>query len=345
MSASRERDAVRFGVERAKEVFRREAETLRYLEENVDESFGRALETLHRAIVRPEDPKGTGLGKIVVSGVGKSGLVARKIAATFSSTGATSFFLHPVEAVHGDLGMIHPEDVVLLVSRSGANGELLGLLPSLRLLGTPLIVITAKPDSELGRAADVVLPIEDGPEACSLNLAPTASAVASIAMGDALALALFDLRGLKAEDFARFHPSGVLGKKLLLRVRDVMHTGDDLPLVREDASLKDALLEIAGKRLGATGVVDGEGRLSGILTDGDLKRILLREPDVFGLRAAEVMTRDPKTIGPDALVADALKKMHQNPKSIIACLLVVDQSARPIGLLHQYDCIRSGIAE
>ncbi|MFH1278680.1 MAG: KpsF/GutQ family sugar-phosphate isomerase [Candidatus Eisenbacteria bacterium] len=345
MSAPADREAIRFGIERAREVFRREAETLRYLEENVDESFGRALEMIHGAIVRPEDPAGTRLGKIVVTGVGKSGLVARKIASTFSSTGATAFFLHPVDAVHGDLGMVHPEDVVLMVSRSGANEELIGLLPSLRVLGLPIILITAKPDSELARAADVVLAIEDGPEACSLNLAPTASAVASIAMGDALAVTLFDLRGLKSEDFARFHPSGVLGKKLLLRARDVMHAGDELPLVGEEAFLKDALLEIAEKRLGATGVIDGEGKLTGILTDGDLKRILLREPDVFGLRVGEVMTRAPKTIGPEALVADALKKMHENPKSIITCLLVVDQSARPIGLLHQYDCIRSGIAE
>jgi arabinose-5-phosphate isomerase len=344
MSASgRDREA--FALERARSVFRREAEAIRELEATVGPSFARAVSMLHRAIVRPEDPGGTKFGKIVVTGLGKSGLVARKIAATFTSTGATAFFLHPVEAVHGDLGMIHPEDVVLLVSRSGANEELKRLLPPLRLLGVGLILITAKGDSELAKAADEVLLIGDGPEACSLNLAPTASAVASLAMGDALALTLFDLRGLKSEDFARFHPSGVLGKRLLLRVEEIMHRGAEMPIVREDASMKDALLEIVGKRLGATGVVNDAGALIGILTDGDLKRILLRRPDIFALRASEVMTKDPKTIGPTALVADALKRMHADPRSIITCLFVVDPSSKPLGFLHMYDCLRTGIAE
>ena len=338
-------DRERFCIDRAKAVFRRETEALRYLEENVGEPFTRAVELIHGTIVRPEDPGRTGLGKVVVTGVGKSGLVARKIAATFSSTGASAFFLHPVEAVHGDLGMIREEDVVLMISRSGSNDELKRLLPSLRLLGVGLILITAKPESELAIAADVVLPIGDGPEACSLNLAPTSSAVASIAVGDALAVVLFDLRGLKSEDFARFHPSGVLGKRLLLRVEDLMHRGDELPVVREDAPMKDALLEIVEKRLGATCVVDEKGKLTGIVTDGDLKRILLRKPDLFSLPVGEVMSRDPRTIDSQALAADALKKMHADPKSIIACLLVTDQKNRPIGILHMYDCLRSGVTE
>jgi arabinose-5-phosphate isomerase len=336
-------DKGRFAIERARAVFRREAEAIRELEESVGPAFARAVERIRRAIVRPEDPAGTRLGKIVVTGVGKSGLVARKIAATFNSTGATAFFLHPVEAVHGDLGVIEREDVVIMVSRSGANEELKRLVPSLRLLGVGLILITAKRDSELAGAADEVLLIGDGPEACSLNLAPTASAVASIAMGDALALTLFDLRGLKSEDFARFHPSGALGKRLLLRVRDIMHAGDAMPLVREDANMKDALLEIVEKRFGATGVVDAAGAVSGIVTDGDLKRILLKKPDIFSLAVGEVMTRNPKTIGPDALVADALRIMHANPQGIISCLLVVDASSKPLGFLHMYDCLRSGV--
>ncbi|MFH1681242.1 MAG: KpsF/GutQ family sugar-phosphate isomerase [Candidatus Eisenbacteria bacterium] len=334
-----------FAVERARAVFRREAEAIRELEESVGPSFARAVEMIRRAIVRPEDPAGTRLGKIVVTGVGKSGLVARKIAATFNSTGATAFFLHPVEAVHGDLGVIEPEDVVIMVSRSGANEELKRLLPSLRLLGVGMILITAKADSELGGEADEVLLIGDGPEACSLNLAPTASAVASIAMGDALAVTLFDLRGLKSEDFARFHPSGALGRRLLLRVGDIMHKGEAIPLVTEEASMKEVLLEIVEKRLGATGVVDSAGVLRGIVTDGDLKRILLRKPDIFSLRVGDVMTRGPRTIGPDALVADALRLMHTDPKGIISCLLVVDGSLKPLGFLHMYDCLRAGVAE
>jgi arabinose-5-phosphate isomerase len=300
---------------------------------------------LHRAIVRPEDPAKTRLGKVIVTGVGKSGLVARKIVATFNSTGATAFFLHPVEAVHGDLGMITRDDVAILVSRSGANEELKRLVPSLRLLGVGIILITAKGDSDLARTADEVLLIGDGPEACSLNLAPTASAVASVAMGDALALTLFDLRGLKSEDFARFHPSGVLGRRLLLRVRDVMHTGDAVPVVREGTCMREVLLEIVAKRLGATCVVNKEGTLAGIVTDGDLKRILLRNPDVLSLEVDRVMTRAPRTTEPDALVADALKRMHADSEAVISCLPVVDTSLKPVGFLHMYDCLRSGVTD
>jgi arabinose-5-phosphate isomerase len=340
----REGERASFAIERARAVFRREAEAIRELEESIGPSFARTVDMLYRAIVRPEDPAGTKLGKIVVTGVGKSGLVARKIAATFNSTGATAFFLHPVDAVHGDLGTIHREDVVILVSRSGANEELNRLLPSLRLLGAGLVLITAKPGSELAEAVDEVLLIGDGPEACSLNLAPTASAVASLAMGDALALTLFDLRGLKSEDFARFHPSGVLGRRLLLCVRDIMHRGEEIPLVGEEASMKDALLEIVAKRHGATGVVNRDGLLTGIITDGDLKRILLRRPDIFSLRVGDVMTRSPRTIGPDALVADALSDMHANPSAVITCLFVVDRASKPLGFLHMYDCLQSGVS-
>jgi len=334
-----------FCLTRAREIFRREAEALAGLEKSVGPSFARAVQILHRVVVRPEEPGKTGLGKIVVTGVGKSGLVARKIAATFNSTGATAFFLHPVEAVHGDLGVIRKEDAVILVSRSGTNAELKSLLPSLRLLGVPLILITAKERSELAEAADEVIWIGEAPEACSLNLAPTASVVASLAVGDALALTLFDLRGLKSEDFARFHPGGVLGRRLLLKVEDIMHTGEEIPVVSEEADMKEVLFEIVEKRLGATGVVNGEGALSGIITDGDFKRILLGGQEIFSLRAGEVMSRNPRTIGQGALVADALKKMHENPKSIISCLVIVDEDSRPIGWLHMYDCLNSGVME
>lgn len=338
-------DRERFCIERARAVCRREAEAIREAEERIDGAFARAVEILHRAVVRPEDPEGTGLGKIVVTGLGKSGLVARKIAATFNSTGAAAYYLHPVEAIHGDLGMVRSEDVVVAISRSGGNEELLRLIPSLRLLGVPIILITANPDSELARFATEVLRIGDGPEACSLNLAPTASVVASLAVGDALAVTLFDLRGLKCDDFARFHPGGVLGRRLLLRVEDLMLHGDGVPLVRENADMRAVLMEIVEKRVGATGVVDDEGTLTGIITDGDLKRILLRHEETGGLRARDMMTRNPKTIGPDSLVAEALKKMTDDPKSILPCLLVTDQSGRPIGFLHHYACLQSGVTE
>ena len=341
--AAPEREA--FCLERARAVCRREAEAIREAEERIDGSFARAVELLRAAVVRPEDREGTGLGKIVVTGIGKSGLVARKIAATFNSTGATAYYLHPVEAIHGDLGMVRPGDVVVAVSRSGGNRELLRLVPPLRLLGAPIILITAKEDSELAKHADETLLIGDGPEACSLNLAPTASVAASLALGDALAITLFDIRGLKCEDFARYHPGGVLGRRILLRVEDLMLRGEEVPLVSEDAPMREVLVEIVEKRVGATAVVDGEGRLAGIVTDGDLKRILLRHDEPTRLRAGEMMNRDPKTIGPGALVAEALKKMTADPRAVLPCLLVTDQNNRPIGFLHHYACLQSGVAD
>lgn len=335
----------KYCLERARSVFQREAEAIREVGSGLDDSFVRSVEWILKAIVRPEDRSGTGLGKVVVTGVGKSGLVARKIASTFNSTGTTAFYMNPLDAGHGDLGMVRKEDVVILVSRSGANEELKVLIPSFRLLGLPVLLITAKADSDLAKVADEVLLIGDGPEACSLNLAPTASVVASIAVGDALALTVFDLRGLKEDDFARFHPAGVLGKRLLLRVRDIMIRGDEVPQVHQNAGIREVLLQIVEKRVGATGVVNDSGVLTGIVTDGDLKRILLRHENVSGLSASDMMTKSPRTISEESLVADALKSMHENPEAVITCLFVTGEGGKPVGLIHIYECLRSGVAE
>ncbi|NNE09266.1 MAG: KpsF/GutQ family sugar-phosphate isomerase [Gemmatimonadetes bacterium] len=329
-----ERDRV---LERARDIVRQEADALADLADELSASFLDAAAVLHRAIAEPGEGRP---GKIVVTGVGKSGLIGRSLAATFNATGATAFFLHPVEAVHGDLGIIDPGDAVILLSRSGASDELRQLIPSLRAAGVPLIAITARDDSELARFADVSIAIGDRPEACSLNLTPTTSATATLAIGHALALTLFEWRGLKEEDFARFHPGGLLGKRLLLRVKDVMHTGDGIPRVTLETDMRTVLIEIMGKRLGAAAVVEGE-RLAGIITDGDLKRIVLSHDDLFEVPVSEVMTARPQTIGPDDLVADAYRKMHANPDAVITCLPVVT-GERLTGFLHMYDCLKSG---
>lgn len=339
-----ERNGHDYSLSRAREVIRHESDALAGLAEQLDASFLEALNILYRTVAPRDWGAASGIGKIVVTGLGKSGLIGHKIAATFNSTGATSFFLHPVEAVHGDLGVVGSGDAVLMISRSGRNEEMLRLIPSFRLLGVPIILITCGPESELAAAADVVLSLGDISEACSLNLAPTSSAVATLALGDALALTLFERRGLKEADFARFHPGGVLGRRLLLRVRDIMHVGGELPAVPADAPMRDVLLEIVEKRLGATTVVDGEGRLAGIITDGDLKRLLLRHDDLFSRKAREVMIPGPRTIGMDALVADAMKLMHRDPEAIISSLVVVDDEGGVAGFLHMYDCLRSGVA-
>lgn len=333
-----------FSLARAREVIRHETDVLAALERNLDSSFVEALNLLYRTVVPRDWGAAGGIGKIVVTGLGKSGLIGQKIAATFNSTGATSYFLHPVEAVHGDLGVVGSGDTVLMISRSGKNDEMLRLLPSLRLLGVPIILITGAVDSDLAAAATVVLSIGEISEACSLNLAPTSSAVATLALGDALALTLFERRGLKEEDFARFHPGGVLGKRLLLQVKDVMHVEEELPAVPVDAPVREVLLEIVEKRLGATTVVDGEGNLAGIVTDGDLKRLLLRHEDLFSLTAGDVMSPNPQTIEEDALVADAMKIMHENADSIISSLAVVNREGQMVGFLHMYDCLKSGVA-
>ncbi|HWI24724.1 MAG TPA: KpsF/GutQ family sugar-phosphate isomerase [Lysobacter sp.] len=280
-------------------------------------------------------------GRVVCTGMGKSGHVARKIAATLASTGTPSFYVHPGEAGHGDLGMITDADVVLALSYSGESDELLMLLPVLKRQGNVVVAMTGRPDSSLAREADVHLDGSVPAEACPLALAPTSSTTAALALGDALAVALLEARGFTAEDFARSHPAGSLGRRLLLHIRDVMHAGDDVPRVREDATLSQALVEMSRKRLGMTAVVDGDGRLLGLYTDGDLRRTLDdASVDVRNTAIADVMTRTPKTIGEDALAVEAAQLMEAHK---INALLVVDAGNRVVGALNIHDLLRARV--
>ena len=280
-------------------------------------------------------------GHVVVMGVGKSGHVGHKIAATLASTGTPAFFVHPAEAAHGDLGMITPHDVVLALSNSGKTRELTDLLPALKELGVPLIAMTGNPGSPLAKEATVHLNIAVDEEACPLELAPTSSTTAALAMGDALAVAVMQAEELTAEGFARSHPGGALGKKLLLTVGRVMHAGAEIPTVKSSARLKDALLEMTKKGLGMTAIVDDKGRLLGIFTDGDLRRALDRDVDVKGTPVDAVMTRDCKTAREGMMAADALRFMQEQK---ISALVVVDEDERVVGALNMHDLLRAGLA-
>ncbi|WP_312344494.1 KpsF/GutQ family sugar-phosphate isomerase [Stenotrophomonas acidaminiphila] len=279
-------------------------------------------------------------GRVVATGMGKSGHIARKIAATLASTGTPAFYVHPGEAGHGDLGMITADDVVLALSYSGESDEVLMLLPVLKRQGNPLIAMTGRPQSSLASAADIHLDVNVDHEACPLALAPTSSTTTSLAMGDALAVALLDARGFTADDFARSHPAGSLGRRLLLHITDVMHGGADLPSVREDASLSEALVEMSRKRLGMTAVVDAHGRLVGLFTDGDLRRALDTDLDVRTAGIAQVMTRAPRTIGADQLAVEAARMLEQYQ---INGLIVVDGEGRAVGALNIHDLLRAKV--
>ena len=317
-------------LQRARDVLNIEIKGISALIERLDENFIRAVELIHHC-----------RGKIVVTGLGKSGLICRKIAATLSSTGTPAFFLHPADGVHGDLGMVVREDIVLAVSNSGETEELLKLLPHFKLHSLKVIVMTGKPDSTLAKAGDVVLNVGVAEEACPLGLAPTASTTAALVIGDALAVVLLEKKGFKEEDFAIRHPGGVLGRKLLLRVEDLLHSGDRLPLVNEEVPMKEALFEITSKRLGVTGVIDAKGDLTGIITDGDLRRGLERKGDVFRLQAKDLMTRDPKTITADRLAAEAVAIMEQHT---ITSLFVLENGGRkPLGVVHLHDLVKAGV--
>lgn len=280
-------------------------------------------------------------GRVVCTGMGKSGHIARKIAATLASTGTPAFFVHPGEAGHGDLGMITDADAVLALSYSGESEEILTLLPVFKRQGNPLIAMTGRERSTLARAADVHLDVSVPAEACPLHLAPTSSTTASLAMGDALAVALLEARGFTADDFARSHPAGALGRRLLLHIADVMHVGEEIPSVGIDATLGDVLLEMSRKRLGMTAVVDTDGRLAGLFTDGDVRRTLADERiDIRATRIAEVMTRSPITIGADALAAEAARLMETHK---ISALLVLDAERRVVGALNVHDLLRARV--
>ncbi|HEU4991844.1 MAG TPA: KpsF/GutQ family sugar-phosphate isomerase [Luteimonas sp.] len=280
-------------------------------------------------------------GRVVCIGMGKSGHVARKIAATLASTGTPAFYVHPGEAGHGDLGMITDDDVVLALSNSGETDELLMLLPALKRKGNALVAMTGRADSTLAATADVHLDVSVPEEACPLHLAPTTSTTAALALGDALAVALLEARGFTADDFARSHPAGSLGRRLLLHITDVMHAGDEVPRVRADATLSEALVEMSRKRLGMTAVVDDDGRLLGLYTDGDLRRSL--DDAAVDLRSARIdrlMTRTPKVIGSDALAVEAARMMEAHK---INALLVVDGERRVVGALNIHDLLRARV--
>lgn len=315
--------------ELGREVLEIEAAAVERLIERIGEDFARACELMLAC-----------RGRVVVTGMGKSGHIGNKIAATLASTGTPAFFVHPGEASHGDLGMITGGDVVFALSNSGETAEVVTLLPLIKRLGVPLVAMTGKPGSSLARTADVHLDVSVAKEACPLNLAPTASTTAALAMGDALAVALLEVRGFTHEDFARSHPGGSLGRRLLLQVSDLMHTGPALPRVNPDVPLREALLEMTRKGLGMTAVVDETGRLLGIYTDGDLRRTLDRQVDVHGTPVREVMTGTPRTGHADMLAGEALAMMEKHK---INALLVVDGDGRLVGALNMHDLLRAGI--
>lgn len=279
-------------------------------------------------------------GRVVVTGMGKSGHVGGKIAATLASTGTPAFFVHPGEASHGDVGMITPKDLVVAVSNSGETAEIVTILPLLKRLGVELITLTGKSDSTLAEAATVNLDIAVDEEACPLNLSPTASTTAALAMGDALAVALLESRGFTREDFARSHPGGTLGRRLLLLVGDLMHTGEEVPKVSADTLLADGLIEMTAKGLGITAIVDASGKLEGVYTDGDLRRSLDNTVDVHATAMREVMTKNPKAVHPKMLAAEAVRLLEQHQ---ITSLIVVDDESTVVGALNVHDLFRAGV--
>jgi arabinose-5-phosphate isomerase len=316
-------------VAEGRRVLEVEARAVAAVAARLDERFARAVDLL-----------ATVAGKVVVTGMGKSGIIARKIAATMASTGTPAIYLHPAEGLHGDLGVVARGDLVVALSNSGETAELVSILPSLKRMGVPIIALVGRVDSTLGKTANVVLDVTVDQEACPLGLAPTASTTAALALGDALAVALLVRKGFKEEDFALAHPGGALGRRLLLHVRDAMHTGGEVPKVSPDTPMRAAIVEISRKRLGITTVVDADGRLLGVISDGDLRRQLESGADFLDTPAAKIMRPDPKTIAPDALAAEAVERMERHS---ITSLVVVEGGA-PVGMVHLHDLLKLGIA-
>ena len=312
----------------ADRVLRLEAESIAALRQRLDDRFVKAVELVRDC-----------RGRVIVTGMGKSGIIGRKIAATLASTGTPAYFLHPAEGMHGDIGMMARGDVVLALSNSGETDEVLAVLPAIKRLAVPLILLTGSPGSTLARQADVILDVGVSEEACPMNLAPTSSTTAALAMGDALAMALLDVRGLRAEDYAALHPRGALGWQSLFRVRDLMHVGDAVPVITETATMKEAIEEMSAKRLGMTTVVDGAGRLVGVITDGDLRRQQLAHGSLLDRRAGDCMTADPKCVGADDLAARALALME----GVMTSLVITDEGGRPAGVIHIHDILRAKI--
>jgi len=315
-------------IQEGKRVIRGEALAVAALAPRIGLGFQRAVRTILAT-----------RGRVIVTGMGKSGLVGQKIAATLTSTGTPAFFLHPVEALHGDLGIVEEDGVVLLLSKSGETEELSTLVAAFKRLGVPIIGILGRPDSPLGKACDIILDVSVEEEACPHDLTPTTSTTAALSMGDALSLALLKERKFSPEDFALLHPAGNLGKRLTLRVKDLMLTGKDLPITPLRATMKDAILEMTAKR-GITSIVDGKGKLVGVVTDGDLRRLVEKRGEVFSIPVAEVMNRTPKTVSSEELAAGAARLLE---KHRITALIVADPRRRPIGIIHLHDIMRAGV--
>lgn len=319
-------------LETARRVIRVEVEALEEMSERMNDGFAKAVDLIVQC-----------KGRVVVTGMGKSGQICRKIAATMASTGTSSFFLHAGEAVHGDLGMFARGDVCIAISNSGTTQEVLALLPGVKRLGLPLISITGGVDSPLAKAADVLLDVRVGMEACPMNLAPTASTTATLAMGDALAVAVLEAKGFTDRDFALLHPGGALGRKLM-RVEELMHPDVQVPLVATDASLTDALKAITAGGLGTVGVVDAadHGKLVGVVTDGDIRRAVLKHGDISGSFAGDLMSSNPKTVAAEALAEEALATMEKH--SITALFILATGTRRPIGIVHLHDLLKASVA-
>ena len=315
--------------EKAKEVIRKEAEAVALLEKKIDENFVRAVELILKS-----------KGRVIVTGIGKSGIIGKKIAATLTSTGTASFFLHPTEGLHGDLGMVQKNDVVIAVTKSGGTDEVYQLIPLFKRLGVPIITFTGNPNSPVAEKSDLVIDVSVDKEACPNNLVPTSSTTATLVMGDALAVALLDERHFSSEDFALLHPGGHLGRKLLLKVSDIMHTGDEIPVVSEDTGMKQVILEMTSKRFGTTAVVNQKGELVGIFTDGDLRRLVEGTDEIFSLKAKQVMSENPKTIGGEELAAKALNLMESYS---ITSLIIANGKRKPVGIVHLHDILKAGV--
>jgi arabinose-5-phosphate isomerase len=316
-------------IEHGREVIGIEAEALRNMVDRIDQRFAEAVNLIFDS-----------RGRLIVSGIGKSGIIARKIVATMNSTGTPAIYLHPADAIHGDLGMVRGEDVVLLISKSGNTDELKHILPIFRRIGVKLISILGAVQSSLGEVSDIILDASVHEEACPHNLAPTASTTAALAMGDALAVALLKKRDFTVEDFAMFHPGGILGKRLLLQVDQIMTKGERVPVVHQAVPLKDSILEITSKRLGATCVVNDDGILVGVITDGDLRRLLERDTDMTNLLAVDVMNTKPKVVNSNILASTALELMEKHK---ITQLIVIDAQRHPVGIIHLHDLVQLGL--
>lgn len=316
-------------IEKGKKVIRIEAESVANLIERIGEDFADAVEIIYKS-----------KGRVILTGMGKSGLIARKIVATMNSTGTAAIYLHPTDALHGDLGMMRKEDVVIIISKSGTTDELARLFPMFKRLGVKIIAMSGNKDSDLAVESDIFLNISVKEEACPHDLAPTSSTTATLVMGDALSVALLEKRNFTLDDFAFLHPGGSLGKRLSLKIKEIMISGDGVPIVKENADFKDVIFEMTSKRLGTTSVVDAEGKLKGIITDGDLRRLLERSMDINGITAKDVMSKNPKVLQAEYLASFALQQMENYN---ITTLIIIDKKNNPTGIVHLHDLIKLGL--